>query len=74
MKKLSVKDSAKKATVILIICGVVATAFSTVWLLPGCKTTNIAGGAMPYKDRYQNTSCSISLLVSCNACFCKNDH
>lgn len=67
MKKLSVKDSAKKATVILIICGVVATAFSTVWLLPGCKTTNIAGGAMPYKDSTDTGS----LISKCNIqCTC----
>ena len=55
MKKLSVKDSAKKATMIMIICGVIATSLSTIWLLPGCRKTNIAGGSVPYQDRYQHT-------------------
>eukprot|EP00795_Rhopilema_esculentum_P017328 gene17328-8906_t len=49
MKKLSIANSPKRASQYLIVTGVFLTIFSSVWLLPGCKSTNIVGAAIPYQ-------------------------
>eukprot|EP00795_Rhopilema_esculentum_P017325 gene17325-8903_t len=45
MKKLPIADSVKRAAQYLIIMGVALTIFSSIWLLPGCNSTNVVGSA-----------------------------
>lgn len=50
MKKLRVEGSAKRAALVLVISSALTCLLSTIWFLPGCNTTNLAGLTVPYSD------------------------
>ena len=52
MKKLPIKDSAKYAALICTCVSVLTIGGSTAFLLPGCKTTVMAGSTTPYNNRF----------------------
>ena len=52
MKKIQVRNMAKKATLICCLSSLITICGSMGFLLPGCNTTVMAGATTPYKNRF----------------------
>ena len=52
MKKVPIKDSAKKAALICATLSLLTIGGSATFMIPGCRTTVMAGATTPYVNRY----------------------
>ena len=51
MRKLKVITAAKTGVKICAIIGIISAASAFIWVIPGCKNTNLSGVVVPYHNR-----------------------